>query len=701
MIALKHTLPVCLQAERAECGLACLSMVLGYYGHPTPLMALRRRFQISSNGLTLASLMDIAVSLNLTPRSFRLELSALKGLRLPCILHWNMNHFVVLKAVHDDGITIHDPAKGVVRLSMSEVDKLFTGVALELTPGLGFVERKPAPRFTLSDLWQTIVGLKRAFAKIIILSLLIQLFVLAAPYYLQTVIDRVIPTRDENLLLILAFGFLLVLVFQQVVSVLRAFVVMYMGAAFGTQVSGSLFRHMLSLPLAFFEKRDIGDIVTRFESLNRIREFLANSFVETIIDGVMALAVLSILFYYDPAITFVVLGFVIAYAVFRVAQLRAFRRAIEAEAISRGRERSNFIETVQNIQTIMLFDAQAQRSGQWNNLYADNINSALGVQKARLLYQVGNATIFGLENIIVLYLLALGVLRAELTIGMLTAYVAYKATFARSFSAFLDKLMEYKVLDLHLERISEIALAEPVRDIHQTDAQPIRGEIELVNVSYRHDDFSTPIFQDVNLKIAPGDHIAITGASGVGKSTLGKMLLGLLEPSSGVILVDRRPIESYGKRNFRKHVAAVMQDDRLYAGSILDNICLFAAQPDIELAHECAKLAQIDYLVRGKPMGYNSLLGQGGSSLSGGERQRLFLARALYKRPSILLMDEASSHLDVKTEMAINEAISALRMTRIIIAHRPQTIRNARRVLRLTRNGLAELAVSELQRAPA
>ena len=688
---MKNKLPICLQTERAECSLACLAMVLGYYNHHTDLIELRKQYHISSNGLNLENVTTIANDLKLITRPLRLDVDGLKSLRTPCILHWNMNHFVVLKSVHRNHIEIHDPASGHRKISMEEVNNSFTGVALEIYPSSTFEHKTDKPKISLKQLWTDIVGLKRNVIKVLVLSCVIQIFVLLAPYYLQTVIDQVLPTSDENLLLVLVFGFFLALLFQQAATLLRPYVILYLGTTFSVQVATNLFRHMTSLPLNFFEKRDVGDVVTRFESLNRIRDFLTNSFIEAIVDGVMAITVLTILFYYDSQLTFIILGFVAFYTIYRLIAFRAFRNQTEEEVVTRAKERSNFIETVQNVQTIMLFDAQPKRVSQWNNLYVDNVNSGLVVRKTKAWYQVVNSMVFGIENLLIIFFLASAILEGSLTVGMLTAYVAYKQIFTRSYSTLVDKLMEFKMLGMHMERVSEIALTDPVIDNGINSAEKFEGKLALSGLSFGYDDFSTPALKDIDLYVEPGEHIAITGPSGSGKTTLAKIILGLIEPTGGKMLVDGRDIKEFGKRNYRRGVAAVMQDDRLYAGSILDNICLFAPEPDLEFAQKCAEMAQIHKSILRKPMGYNSLLGSMGMSLSGGEKQRLILARALYKRPSLLLMDEASSNLDVKTEYAINTAIAELNITRIIIAHRPQTIRNADKVYRLTPKGLISI----------
>ncbi|KZN44328.1 peptidase domain-containing ABC transporter [Pseudoalteromonas luteoviolacea] len=688
---MKRVLPVIHQSERAECGLASLAMVLSYYGFETSLLELRLKYSISSNGLTLDSMIQIANDLELSSRPLKLEPEALQALKTPCILHWNMNHFVVLKEVKSKSIIIHDPGKGCCEISFAEVNKRFTGVALELLPKTTFKKKEPKPVFSMRQLWSDIVGLKSSMAKIFVLSLFAQFFTILTPYYLQTVIDRVIPTYNENLLIILAGAFLLVLVFQQATTLIRTYVVLHLSSAFSIQVSSNLFHHLLRLPLAFFEKRDVGDIVTRFDSLKKIEEFLTTSFVETIIDGFMAISIIALMFYYDSSLTFLVLFFVALYTGFRIIAFKAFRRLNENEIRSRAKERSNFIENIQNIQTLMSFDAQHKQSSQWSNLHVDYVNSAIEVKKTRLWYQVINGIIFGIENILVIYFLAQGILSKELSIGMLTAYIAYKGIFTQRYGNLINKIMEFRMLGLHLERVSEVALTQPIRDLPVDQKLTFSGNIKLKNIAFKYDDFSKNVLHNIHLDIDAGEHVAITGPSGVGKSTLTKILLGLLEPSSGDVLVDGKPLAEFGRKNFRRHTASVLQNDKLYTGTLLDNITFFEPEPDLDWAKECAKVAQVHNNIMSKPMGYNSLIGHMGGALSGGEKQRVILARALYKKPKLLIMDEATSHLDMATEKAVNQAISQLEITRIVVAHRPQTIRSADRVLKLTKKGIFQL----------
>ncbi|BDX04871.1 peptidase domain-containing ABC transporter [Planctobacterium marinum] len=686
-----NKLPVYLQSEIAECGLVCVAMMLSYHGSHQNLVSLRRRHQVSSQGLTLDNLVDIAHVNGLVARPLKVEIDAIKHINLPCVLHWNMNHFVVLKKVTAKHVVIHDPGQGVRHISLSEFGKSFTGVALELFPGESFVKKEVKEIFSIRQLWQQITGLKRNLAKVFGLSLFLQLFTLLAPYYLQVGIDRIIPTHDSSLLIVIAFAFGLVLVFQQIATLLRSFVIFHLGSLFSIQVSGSLFKHLLSLPLSFFEKRDVGDIVTRFDSLNKVRDFLTSSLITLIIDALMALTLVIAMFYYHAGITALVLFFVAIYAAVRVIAFKRFRQLNEQEIKDRARERSNFIESIQGIQTIMGFDGQSRASSQWMNFNSEYVNSNLKVKKTREWYRLINGLNFGVENILVVYLFILSVIAGQATIGMLVAYLAYKRIFISRISSLIDKLMEFKMLRLHLERVSDIALTEPVREPATPKPPKFKGDIELKDVSYQYDEFSDPVFSNLNLSVQRGEYIAITGLSGSGKSTLVKILLGLLEPSKGTLSVDGVDLRRYGAKNYREHVASVMQDDRLYAGSILENITFFDATPDVKKAIECAQIAHAHRMILSKPMGYNSLLSHQGGGLSGGEKQRILLARALYKNPVILIMDEATSNLDLRVERSIGEAICKLQITRIVIAHRPQTIQSADRIFRLTSETLLDV----------
>lgn len=679
------------QSEAAECGLACIAMVANHHGHQLDLTTLRNRYSVSLKGANLQQLMQLSNQLGLTPRALKLDLDDLKNLRTPCILHWEMNHFVVLKKVHRNGITILDPAMGERRLSLAEVDKAFTGVALELSPSNEFKKIDERVRLGLTAFWTKVQGLVPSLVKLFVLSLLLQVFVLAAPYYTQLVVDEVLISQDEPLLVVLALGFGLLMVLQVVTQTLRGWVVLHLGSVMSVQMASNLMRHLLHLPLSFFEKRHMGDVVSRFGSLNSVRELLTNSLVEGVIDGIMAIAVLVMMYLYSPQLSLVVGIAVLIYALLRWALYRPLHQLTEASIVASAKEQSNFMETVRGMQSIKLFGLQTQRLNIWQNRFAEAVNQSYRLGKWQISYGTINQLLFGVENVLVIYLAALAVMAGDISVGMLFAFVAYKNQFTNRTAALIDKVVEIKMTKLHLDRLADIALTDKEDEGTASDGRELSGQLSLSNISFRYASNDPLLFNGLNLEVQAGENVAIIGPSGTGKTSLMKIMLGLLPAENGKVEVDGVDIRHLGLRHYRSQIAAVMQDDQLMSGTLAENISFFDSQMDMQQVMACAQLAGIHQDIAAMQMGYNALVGDMGSSLSGGQKQRLLLARALYRKPKILFMDEATSHLDVQLEHYVNQAIKQLNMTRIIIAHRPETIINAQRIMQLHNGQLQDI----------
>jgi len=687
-----RTAPVVLQTEAAECGLACLAMVAGAHGLQLDTAALRQRFSVSIKGVTAADLVRMGEEMHLAPRALRAELDQLPQLQTPCILHWDMSHFVVLVSVRRGVATIHDPATGVRRMKLADLSPHFTGVALEFTPTAEFKpadERRPV---RLRELLGPVRGIGLSLAQIFVLALALEAFVLLGPFLMQWVVDGVLVSGDRDLLWTLGIGFALLVLIQSATAAARAWAVLVMSAQLNLHWLGNVFGQLLRLPVAWFEKRHVGDVWSRFSSVRQIQRTLTTHFVEAVIDGLLVVLTLAVMAVYSLTLTAVALVAVAAYGALRWAFFGPQRRAAEDALVFEARQNSHFIESLRGVQAIKLFNAQADRRSRFASLVVATMNADIVCRKLELLFSVSHRVVFGLERVLVIGIGAWLVLEQRLSVGMLFAFVAFRETFAMRVSALIDKGVELRMLRLQGERLADIVLAEPEADgSHLATLQrSLDASVELRNVSFRYADSEPDVLKAISFKIEPGESVAIVGPSGGGKTTLLKLMLGLHEPTQGEVLVGGHPLSRVGLATWRDQIGVVMQDEPLFSGTIADNISFFAAEIDNEWLQQCARVAAVHEEIEAMPMSYLTLVGDMGASLSGGQKQRILLARALYKRPRVLLLDEATSSLDVEKERVVNNSVRKLALTRVIVAHRPETIASASRVIALQDGRVAQ-----------
>ncbi|KAF1699036.1 ABC transporter [Pseudoxanthomonas jiangsuensis] len=669
-------------SEAAECGLASLVMAANAHGMRIGLAELRQRFPLSLKGARLDQLIHIAQRLGFSTRPLRLDLEELGQLRLPCILHWDLNHFVVLAKVGKSKVTVLDPAVGERRLPLSEVSNHFTGVALELTPTAQFKPRKATPTVSARQLTGPVRGLWPALAQILLLSVTLQVFVILAPFFMQWVVDQVLVSADRDLLTVLGLGFGLALLLQVGIGLLRGWSVVYLSSRLGLQWMGNVFAHALRLPLDFFEKRHLGDITSRMASVQAIQRTLTTSFVEAIIDGLMAVVTLGLMLVYSWKLALVTLLAVALYLGIRALAYRPVRDRTEQQLVAGAKQQSHLLESLRGMQSLKVAGEEPQRRATYENLMVDTVNQEVRLARMGLGFNGASQLVFGVERIAVIWIGAVLALQNVFSVGMLIAYMAYKDQFAARMAGLIDKWVEFRMLRLHGERLADIVLTPPEDDAAPPELPPPPDtRIEVEGLSFRYGEGEPWVLKDCSFSIAPGESVAIVGASGCGKTTLVKLLLGLLKPSEGRICIGGYDLHKVGPRNVRAIVGAVMQDDQLFAGSIADNIGFFDTRHDPARIEAAARLAAVHDEIAAMPMGYHSLIGDMGSSLSGGQKQRIILARALYREPKLLFLDEATSHLDVANERLVNEAVRGLSLTKVIVAHRPETIASADRVL--------------------
>lgn len=697
-LSFHHKLPVLRQTQAAECGLTCIGMIAGYYGHQIDMVSLRQRFPTSLKGSTLSDVMSIAQNLGMGCRALRLDLNELHKLSMPCVLHWDMNHFVVLKGIAKNKIIIHDPARGVRNVPMDEVSASFTGVALEVFPAATFEKKNEKKNISMLNLIRNVSGIGSAFMQVAVLSLALEFFGIITPFYMQWVIDQVLVSADRDLLTLLGVAFICITVFQNLISALRSWVTTWFSSLLSVQWSSNLCAHLLGLPLNYFEERHVGDILSRFGSISTIQSTLTGRFISSIFDGVMALITLAVIFTYNANLTFVVIGLFLLYALLRWVSFEPFRRANEDQLMASAVVQSQLLESIRGVQAIKLNNKQDLRVSTYTNETVEATNKGITTQKLSIGFSTLQDSISGIGKIVLIWLAALQVLDGNFTSGMLVAFISFADQFISRSGGLINALIDFRMLRLHGERLSDIVLTEKEQNMTSNVALPEKEgsmSIDISALSFRYSSTDADIFTDFNLAIKAGESVAIVGPSGQGKTTLAKLLLGLLKPVAGTIYVNGVDHTQLGMTQYRDLIGSVMQSDMLFAGSIMDNISFFDASLDREKVERAAQIAQIHGDIIAMPMGYNSMVGDMGSSLSGGQAQRVILARALYRDPRILILDEATSHLDVARESAINNAIKHMNITRIIIAHRPETILSADRIININRTGVTEIPKDE------
>jgi HlyB family type I secretion system ABC transporter len=691
--------PVIIQMTPNECGAACLAMILTYYGRETTTSECRQYLDSGRDALSARAIAQAARWLGLRVRAFSLEPASLAQVRVPAIVHWNFNHFMVLERWTPKEVQVVDPAAGRRKLTPEAFNAGFTGVVLTMEPEANFQKKRVKDRLSwryyLAGLMRT-PGARGFLVQLVVASALLQILGLIFPLFTMVLVDTILPAMDVSLLMILGVGMVILVLSQVVLGYLRGALSIYLEARLDTEVMLGFFEHVLMLPFRFFQERTSGDLLMRLGSIAIIREVLTGDTISVVLDGVMAVFYLLILLVWQPLFGLLALLFGAVQIILLLGSTRRLYELTERDLAAQAESQSYLVEALAGVGTLKTMAAEDRAMNHWSNLFFRQLNVSIERSHLANLVETGRDAIGSLAPVILLWIGGLLVLNGSMTLGVMLAATTLTTSFLGPLSSLVTSGQQLHLVGANLERIGDVLQTEPEQDLQEVERAPeLSGRIEIRNASFRYHKQARWAIYNASATIEPGSKVAIVGRTGSGKSTLALLLLGLYSLDRGEILYDGRPLQRIDYRTLRSQFGVVLQDPFLFSGSIRQNIASQDPDMPLEQVIAAARLAAIHEEIDSLPMGYATIIAEGGLDLAGGQRQRLAIARALVRRPAVLLLDEATSDLDVITENIVDQNLSELECTRVVIAHRLSTIHNADLILVLEDGFIVERGTHE------
>jgi ATP-binding cassette subfamily B protein len=690
----RRRVPFQFQLTTSECGAACLAMILGYYGRKTSVAECRYKCSPGRDGLTARVIARAAREFGFRVKAYSLEPSAMRDVPLPAIVHWNFNHFVVVEKWSGKRVLLADPSAGRRFLTTEEFEAGFTGVVLTFEPGIQFEpgKQKSAPlwkRYLRSMLAAS--GVRGGLAQILTASALLQLFGLMLPAFTKVMVDQVLPSHIDNIMPVLGAGMLMFVASQATLGYLRSVLLIHLRGRLDSRLMQNFFEHLLALPYSFFQQRTSGDLLMRLSSNGQIREVLTAQVLSALLDGTFVLGYLVLLIALAPVIGLIVLGLGFLQAAIILGTRHRLRHLAQRDLASKADEQSYLVEAMKGIALLKASGAEDRAFDRWSGLFLKQLNVTIERSHFSTLTDTAVSAVRSLSPLLLLWYGGIQVLNGHFQLGTMLAINSLAASFLGPMTTLVSTGQQLQMIGAQLERIGDVLEAEPEQEAAVTKHQvAATGRIELKDVSFRYDANAPPALSGITINVEAGQKIALVGPTGSGKSTLAMLLLGLYQPTGGCIRYDGAPLPELDYRQLRSQFGVVLQDPFMFSGSIRHNIAI--SEPEMPLAQivEAARVAAIDDDISRMPMGYETIVSEGGTTLSGGQKQRLAIARALARKPAILVLDEATSHLDVMTESAVDDNLNRLPCTRIVIAHRLSTIRNADKIFVLEQGCVVE-----------
>jgi HlyB family type I secretion system ABC transporter len=688
------------QQSASDCGAACLAMVARYWGKKFSINRLRDITNVDRNGASLLGLSTAAESIGFNSRPVKANLSQLANQPLPAIVHWEGKHYVVVYAITKHQVIVADPAIGQRSLSPADFKASWTGYALLLTPTAFFRE---TPEST-TPFWQFFELMKPhrlIMLEILIASICIQLFGLVTPIFTQLILDRVVVQRSQLTLLAVGLGLVIFGLFQVAMTGLRQYLLDHTANRVDLALIVGFIRHALRLPLGFFESRYVGDIVARVQENRKIERFLTGEALSILLDLLTVFIYVGLMFWYSWKMALLALAIVPPFFLLALFATPFLRRVSREIFNAYANENSYLIESLSGVRTVKSMAVEQRVRWHWEELLNEEVKKSFVGQVIGNRLQIVSNTIETLAATGLLWFGAWLVIQNELTIGQLVAFNMLLGNVIGPFQRLTVLWNQFQEVIIAVERINDVLDAEPeedwLKDVRQR-LPAIAGNIQFDQVTFRyHPDNDTNVLENLSFEVQPGQMVALVGRSGSGKTTISKLLLGLYPPTDGRILVDGYDLSTLAMQSFRQQVGVVDQDTFLFGSTIRENIGLGHPDLPLDAVVEAATLAGADEFIRQLPMGYETQIGEGGGMLSGGQRQRLAIARALLGNPKLLILDEATSHLDAESERIIQQNLNRILKDRttLVIAHRLSTIRNADLILVLDRGILVESGTHE------
>jgi len=691
---MRRRVPVMLQLNGVECGAACLAMILTYYGRKTRVAECREICGVGRDGTTAQTIARAARSYGLRVGAFSVEPKDFQHVRLPAIAHWEFNHFVVVERWSPKWVEIVDPAGGLRRLSAAEFEAGLTGVVLTFEPGIHFESlgnrTQPIWRNYMASMLRA-PGAAGLIAQVVGASLCLLILGLALPLFTKVIVDRVLPLGNVSVMGILATGLAMIFAAQAVATFLRGALLLSLRSRLDMQMMLGFFEHLLSLPFRFFQQRNSGDLLMRLGSNTMIREALTSQTLSAILDGALVVGYLVILGVHEPVFCALAFGVGCLQIALLVGTARRRRDLNQRELAAQSESQSYLVEALSGVAALKASGTEDHALEHWSSLFAGEMNASLRRGQLAAVVDAVMTMLRALSPLMLLWVGTFQVLNGGMSLGTMLALIALATAFLEPLSSLVSNGERMQLAAAHLERISDVVSAEPEQDPRRVqDAPRLTGRIEFRNVSFRYDPNAPFVLRNISFSVEQGHKVALVGRTGSGKSTLAMLLLGLYEPTEGEILLDGIPLRRLNYRAIRSQFGVVLQEPFLFSGSLRQNIAFGHPDLGFDAVVEAAQLAEIQMEIEQMPMGYETRIAEGGIGLSGGQRQRVSLARALARKPAVLLMDEATSHLDVVTERRVERNLSQRACTRLVIAHRLSTICDADQILVLEGGVIAE-----------